>query len=90
MVTFVAFAQRLGLPILSYLGQAEAVLEFKEGSYQITRVVLRPTIEVGDPDAVALTAKALNDAHRHCIISNSIRASVEVHSVVRPRIASEA
>jgi len=87
MVTFAAFAQRLGLPVLAYVAHAEAVLEFKDGSYQITRVVLRPTIEVGDTEAVARAEKALSDAHQNCIISNSIRASVEVQPVVRPRTA---
>ncbi len=76
MTTFAAFWQRLGLPVLSYESEAEGVLEFTEGSYRFTRVTLRPKIVVSEPSALPQVEEALEDAHRSCIISNSLRASV--------------
>jgi peroxiredoxin-like protein len=76
MTTFAAFSQRLGLPVRSYACDAEGVLEFTEGSYRFTGVTLRPRIVVSDPAALKQVEKALADAHRSCIISNSILAKV--------------
>ena len=76
MTTFAAFWQRLGLPVRSYECDAEGVLEFSEGSYRFTGVTLRPKIVVSEPSAMKQVEKALADAHRSCIISNSIRGSV--------------
>ncbi len=73
---FAAFWQRLGLPVRSYECDAEGVLEFSEGSYRFTGVTLRPKIVVSEPSAMKQVEKALADAHRSCIISNSIRGSV--------------
>jgi OsmC-like protein. len=50
----------------------------KKGRYRFTRVVLRPTIVVADGAALNRTALALEDAHRACLIANSIRAEVVV------------
>jgi peroxiredoxin-like protein len=76
MTTFVAFSQRLALPVQSYECDAEGTLEFAEGSYRFTGVTLRPRIVVSDPSALPQVEKALADAHRSCIISNSIRGKV--------------
>jgi len=84
MTTFLAFAQRLQLPIVSYSSEAEGVLEFVEGGYRFTRVVLRPRIVVETEEAVEQAGKTFHDAHEKCLISNSIRATV----LVEPNIES--
>jgi organic hydroperoxide reductase OsmC/OhrA len=82
MTTFVSFAQRLNLPLLGYRSEAEGLLEFLDGGYRFTRVVLRPTITLAEPAAVEPAAKAMRDAHEACLIGRSVRAEV----VVEPRI----
>jgi organic hydroperoxide reductase OsmC/OhrA len=83
MTTFIAFAQRLNLPLVSYQSQAEGLLEFVEGSYRFTKVVLRPTIVVAEQTALEQAKKALHDAHHSCLIANSIRAEVVVEPVIK-------
>ena len=82
MATFASFAQRLGLPVVSYRSEAEGQLEFVDGGYRFTLVTLRPTVVVGAVEALAPVEKALGDAHRSCLISNSIRAVV----ALEPRV----
>lgn len=83
MTTFAAFAQRLNLPVLSYRCEAEGVLEFMEGGYRFTRVTLRPEIVVESDAAVAQAEKTLGDAHKSCIVSNSIVATVVIEPKIR-------
>jgi organic hydroperoxide reductase OsmC/OhrA len=82
MTTFASFAQRLGLPVVSYRSDSEGRLEFVDGGYRFTLVTLRPTVLVGTAEAVAPVEKALADAHRNCLISNSIRAVVALEPQV--------
>lgn len=83
MTTFMAFAQRLQLPIVSYTSSAEGILEFVDGGYRFTKVVLKPTIVVGSTDAMEQAKRTLHDAHEGCLIANSINAEVIVEPVIR-------
>jgi len=83
MLTFIALAKRRNLSILSYSSRAEGVLEFVDGDYRFTSVVIRPRILVGDPDTVGDVQETIRDAHRHCIISNSVRADVVIEADIR-------
>lgn len=82
MTTFMAFAQRLQLPVLTYTSSAEGMLEFVDGGYRFTKVVLRPKIVLGTPEAAEQVRRTLEDAHRSCLIANSIRAQVILEPVI--------
>ena len=84
MTTFLAFAQRLNLPVVSYHSRAEGVLEFVEGAYRFTKVILRPAVVVAHAEDIEPASKTLHDAHKSCLIANSIRAEV----VLEPRMES--
>jgi organic hydroperoxide reductase OsmC/OhrA len=76
MTTFLAFAERAKLPIVSYTSHAEGFLENVEGSYQFVKIILRPTIVISDPKATDLVCKTFEESNRKCFIANSIRAEV--------------
>jgi peroxiredoxin-like protein len=78
MTTFMAFAQRLQLPISSYASRAEGVLEFVDGEYRFTKIVVRPHILVSSADIVKQVQKTLEDAHKSCLITHSIKAEVRL------------
>ena len=78
MATFAAFFERLKLPVVSYNCDAEGLLEFHDGKYRITRVILYPRIKVQTGEAVAPVRKALHDAHDNCFVSNSITTALEI------------
>ena len=82
MTTFVAFAERKNLAIVSYSSHAEGLMENVEGNYQFTKILLRPTIVISDESAMDIVCKTLEESHRKCFIANSIRAEV----VLEPKI----
>ena len=84
MTTFMAFAQHKNLPIVSYKTHAEGLLEFIDGAYQFTTIYLWPTILVQTNDAIEQTRQTITDAHKSCLISNSIKADV----IIQPNIES--
>jgi len=85
MTTFMAFAHRIGLPVVSYSSTAEGFLEFVDGTYRFTRVVVRPHIAVVGAEAVEQARRTIEDAHESCFIANSLRATV----AVEPQIEAE-
>ncbi|MEW6511010.1 MAG: OsmC family protein [Bacteroidota bacterium] len=85
MTTFLAFAARKGIALKEYSSAARGVLEFAEGGYRFTKVVLSPTIVVGAGADRALVAAAVEEAHQNCLIGRSVTAEVEI----RPAIITE-
>jgi organic hydroperoxide reductase OsmC/OhrA len=83
MTTFVAFAEREKIPIISYHSAAEGLLEFVDGKYRITRVVVRPNVVVGSADAVDPTKDLFKKTHENCIVTNSINTAVVIEPEVR-------
>src|SRR5215510_930749 len=59
MLTFEAIAQQKTLSIVSYESTAEGVLEFVDGDYKFTRIIVRPVIQVSEPQAVEIAKKVL-------------------------------
>lgn len=82
MSTFLAFAEKADLPIHSYRSHANGVLEFIDGQYRFTRIVIFPTIVVtrGAKEDDVLTV--LEGAQKHCLVTNSIDSIVEVNPTI--------
>jgi len=82
MATFLAFAARRSLAVKSYKSHSNGVLEFVDGDYKFTRIVVFPTIVV-DPSASEKEVHAtLREAHMHCLVTNSIASIVEVNPTI--------
>lgn len=82
MTTFLAFAAAKGLPVVSYRSHANGVLEYIDGDYRFTRIVLFPTITVGKDAAEAEVHTLLREAEKHCLVANSIASIVEVNPTI--------
>ncbi|MBI1941606.1 MAG: OsmC family protein [Acidobacteria bacterium] len=78
LMTFAAFAQNKGLDVAAYESDAEGVLEFHEGNYRFTEILLHPHIMVKSQDDVATARELIESAHKKCLITNSITAQVKV------------
>ena len=83
MTTFLALTGRAAIRVSSYTSQADGTLEFIDGGYRMTRIVLRPVIAVADADEIPRAQEALARAHETCIISNSMRTDVAVEPEFR-------
>jgi organic hydroperoxide reductase OsmC/OhrA len=86
MTTFLAYAPKAGIALVSYSSQAEGVLEFVDGNYRMTRVILRPSLVVEDPASVEKAEKLIHDAHKACFITNSLKTEV----LMEPRVEAKA
>lgn len=82
MATFLSFAAKTNLQVLGYRSHSNGVLEFIDGDYRFTRVVIFPTVTVprGSPEAEVLSL--LREAEKHCLVANSIDSIVEVNPTI--------
>jgi organic hydroperoxide reductase OsmC/OhrA len=82
MTTFLAFAERRNLSIISYRSHANGVLEYVEGDYRFTRIVIFPTIAVASSAAETVVHEILREAEKHSLAANSIASVVEVSPTI--------
>ena len=76
MLSFLAIAAKKRLMVHSYRDDAVGFLENDSGKLWITRVILRPKVEI-DADAETL-AHIHHSAHQACFIANSVKTQVSV------------
>ena len=84
MTTFLAFAHRRNLSFVSYTSSAEGLLEFKDGSYQFTKIIVKPEVVIETAEDLQNAEKIMEQAHKYCLIANSIKTDV----VIQPDITS--
>lgn len=77
MTTFLSAVQRRGLDLVSYECEASGTLEMADGSFRLTRIVLKPRIAVGRPEQQEAALVAFKEAESGCIIARSIHARIE-------------
>jgi organic hydroperoxide reductase OsmC/OhrA len=78
MTTFLAFAARSDLQLVSYVSKAEGLLEFDGGGYRFTKVTLRPRITVADGTEKTQVEQIVHQAHTQCLVGRSVNTTVEV------------
>jgi organic hydroperoxide reductase OsmC/OhrA len=76
MLSFLAIAARKKLTVMSYQDDAVGFLENEGGKLWITRVILRPRVEM---DADTETLMQIHHlAHEACFIANSVKTEITV------------
>ena len=78
LMTFLAYSQREELELVKYESSADGALEFADGRYRFTEVILRPSLTFRTEDDAEIARMVLEEAHRDCIITNSITAVVKL------------
>jgi organic hydroperoxide reductase OsmC/OhrA len=81
MTTFLSFAERAKLVLQGYHSDAEGTLELVEGGFRFTRIVIRPRVKV-PVGQVDQAGQVMHDAHKKCLISNSMKCQVIVEATV--------
>ena len=81
LMTFLAYAQREELNLASYQSSADGALEFVNGKYRFAEVIVRPRLSFRTEEDAEIARVVLENAHRDCIITNSITASVKLEPV---------
>ena len=82
MATFMAFAARADVPVISYRSHANGVLEFVDDDYRFTRIVLFPTVVVPSEEFQKEVHELLQETSRHCLVTNSIASIVEINPTI--------
>jgi len=85
MLTFAGLAEKRGLAFVAYESAAEGLLEWKEQSYQFTRVVVSPVITLVDEASFAAAGEIIERAHATCLVANSVTSEVIVEPAFRVR-----
>ena len=82
MESYLAFAERKSLGLVSYQSAAEGLLEFAEGKYRFTAVNVKPVITVKAAEEVEKARGLVEVAHANCFILNSTTAKVTVEAEI--------
>ena len=85
MTTFLALAARGGLPLVAHSSSAQGLLERSDEGFRFTHVVVQPRVTVSSVANVPRALELLKDAHDACLITNSIKATVELRPEVQSR-----
>ena len=81
LTTFEAFAARDRIELVAWEARVGGVVDRTETGLSFTRFQVEVDMEVGD---VARARTPLEEARRQCLISNALRAPVEVDARIRP------
>jgi organic hydroperoxide reductase OsmC/OhrA len=82
MSTFMAFAARADVPVISYRSHANGVLEYVDGDYRFTRIVIFPTVVVPPGQYENVVHELLKETSQHCLVTNSIASIVEINPII--------
>jgi organic hydroperoxide reductase OsmC/OhrA len=83
MTTFLSFAERRGIDLRSYTSSAQGTLELVDGTFQFTKILIRPVLGV-PAQQVADATQVMHEAHSKCLIANSMKCEVDVEPTVQP------
>jgi len=78
MQTFMAFAARSNVAVVSYESEVEGVLERAEGRYRFTEFTVRPVLVLQTAADLERARTLLESAESSCLISESVRANVRL------------
>ena len=78
MTTFLYHAAREHITISAYESEAEGTVVYEEGTLGFKRIVIRPVVRVPSEADLEKAGPALERAERQCLVSNSLRAEVEL------------
>lgn len=78
LLSFLAVAARARVDVRAYEDEAEAVMPEDDPPVRVTRIVLRPRVEVAGDVAPERLHKLTELAHRSCFIANSLKCDIAV------------
>jgi organic hydroperoxide reductase OsmC/OhrA len=76
--TFQSFCDKFKLQPLAMECEASGTIALVDGKFAFTGVTLHPTVTVASHADEALTLKAMEKAHKYCLVSNSVKCPVSV------------
>ena len=87
--TFLHYAKKEGLELLSYESDAEGILEKVEKQLLFSEIKVTPKIVVASNEDIEKAKKLVELSKKNCLISNSIKSKVTVLPVVTSKPKGE-
>lgn len=78
MMTFLFYAQREGIALVSYKCEAEGILEMVDKKLAVTQIKLMPRVSVEENCDTGKINALFKLSEENCFISNSIKAKIEI------------
>jgi organic hydroperoxide reductase OsmC/OhrA len=82
LLSFLAVAARAGISVRRYEDDAEGEMPEDQKPIRITRIVLRPRIEVAKGPTSDRVRDAVRQAHEECYVASSLRTEVSVEPTI--------
>lgn len=83
MTTFLAVAENSKLEFKSFTCEAEGKLEKVDGKYIMSEIILKPNLEILNPNEIDKAERILQRSEAACLISNSIKSTVHLVTTIR-------
>jgi organic hydroperoxide reductase OsmC/OhrA len=87
MLSFLAFAARARINVVSYSDQADAIMPEDDKPIRITKMRLRPRITVAGENDSQRVRHWIARAHEACFIANSVNSEIEIEPQIEIRAA---
>jgi organic hydroperoxide reductase OsmC/OhrA len=78
MLSFLAYAARARIDVVSYVDEAEAVMPEDDKPVRITEIALRPRIVIAGAADEDRVRHFVHRAHEACFIANSVRSEITI------------
>lgn len=78
MTTFLAIAENSKLEFTSFSCKAEGILDQVDGKYQMTAVLLKPSLVITKEADKERAERILHKSDAACLISNSVKSTIEL------------
>ena len=85
MTTFLAIAENSRLIYKNFESKAIGKLEFVDGKYIMSEVILKPVVSLSDENDREKALKVLNKSEAACLISNSVKSKI----IMKPAVQVE-
>jgi organic hydroperoxide reductase OsmC/OhrA len=80
LLSFLALAARSRIDVLAYDDEAEALMPEDDQPVRITRITLRPRIQVAAGSNLDRVRRLVDKAHDTCYVANSLRTEVVIEA----------
>jgi peroxiredoxin-like protein len=90
MTTFLAIAENSKLEYRTFTCDANGIVDKVEGKFQVTEIVLQPTVTVANEALIEKALRVLDMSERNCLITHSMKTAVKMEPTVLVHSLEEA
>ncbi|MFZ4475336.1 MAG: OsmC family protein [Saprospiraceae bacterium] len=82
MTTFLAIAENSKLEYSAFACTAQGIVDKVEGKFQVTEIVLQPSVTVANESLIEKAQRVLDMSERNCLITHSMKTAVKMEPTV--------